>query len=128
MAVVKEYNLLLPRAYLTKRADLVAMATANERERLATLITGLEQRGLLLDSRQESFDIGTMTIFEPPLLADVNSTEVWWYRHVDSKSSATAQAPRRLRYQLRYRLVQSQGQWLVAHLELLKSEELPADT
>ena len=123
-AVVKEYNLLLPRAYSARSARLVTCATPNELERLSDLIAGLAQKGLVLDTRQESLDLGLIKIFETNTLADVETTEVWWYRQVDAKSGEEAQASRRVRYTLRYKMAQLQGRWLVDRIEMLKSEDL----
>lgn len=125
VAAVKEYNTQLPRAYLVQKPELVTVATDSERERLGTLVSGLGQRGLVLDSRQENLELGRVEVFNPPTIADVETVETWWYRHVEPRGGSEAQAPRRVRYTLRYRLVQRRSQWLVDHLELLKSEDLP---
>jgi hypothetical protein len=125
VAVVKEYNLLICRAYLGRQADLVTCATPNEKERLSLLIAGLDQKGLVMEARQESFELGAIKIFKPPTLADVETTEVWGYRHADPAGKAAPESPKRLRYGLRYKLVQNQARWFVDRIELLRSEELP---
>ena len=127
LAAVKGYNQSLPSAYRSGRVDAMEPWTgAEERERLTTLLAGLAQKGWTLDTRQESFALGAIKVEPPPLMADLESSEVWWYRQLGAKSGAEVQPPKRIRYGLRYKLVQTQGHWLVDRIEMLTSENLPA--
>jgi hypothetical protein len=123
-AAVKEYNLTLPRAYLAKSPDLVTCATSDERSRLMSLIRALEAKGWTLDARQDSMEASRIKLIDPRL-ADLETTEVWWYRQVDAKTGKETQAPRRIRYGLRYKVAKGREGWLVDRIEMLKSENLP---
>lgn len=124
-AAVGEYNLILPRAYALRRAELLEPCTTeNERERVSTLIAALDGEGRVLDARQEQFGVESVSVFTPPRLADLVSVETWWYRHADSRTGVEVKPPQRIRYRLRYKVVQNQGRWRVDRLELLKSDDL----
>jgi len=126
-AAVKQYNLLLPQVYSTSRVDLLEPVTGeDERQRVGGLLTDLRRRGWTLDCRQNSFETAHIEIASGAKMADLESDETWWYRQVDTATGGEAQAPKRLRYALRYKLLQRQGHWLVDRIEILKSEELPA--
>ena len=121
-AAVREYNLVLPRAYRGRDPKALAgVATDNEISRIWTLVLGLSQRDMVLDSRQERQERVSVTADEDK--AEVVTKEAWWFRHVDIKTRAVRQAPKRVSYQIRYRLVRKEGRWLVNRLEMIESHE-----
>ena len=125
-AVVREYNLALPRFYANRSLErLKGATTANEQERLENLIDALGKAGRALDTRQEALEVKGIKLFEPSELADVETEETWWYRHLDPVTRAVVQPPKRLRYALRYRLVQRDGRWLIDRIDMLRSEDIP---
>jgi len=124
-AVTASYNQALPGVYATKALEpLDGIATEDEIGRLYSIILGLSQRGLILDSRQESFHAESLEIPAADA-AELVSTEVWWYRHVNPDTNAVAQAPRRVHYKIRYQLIRMKERWLVNRLNLLESRNLP---
>lgn len=124
-AAVREYNLVLPRAYRDKRPEaLSAVATAAQVNRVWTLVLGLSQRNRVLDARQESMRVQQIAL-KGENAAQLTATDVWWYRHVDPRNGKVAQPPRRVETRVRYTLVQQQGRWLVDKLDVLQSKDLP---
>ncbi len=124
-AAVREYNLALPRAYRERdpRGALAAVATEAEISRVWTLVLGLSQQGLVLDSRQEEMADAAISL-QGADRARLVSRETWWYQHLRLAGGEVAQAPRRLRYEIAYHLLQQQGQWRVDRLEVVKSTRL----
>lgn len=124
---VESYNLLLPRVYATSRTELLEPVTGpDEQQRIDGLLTDLKARQWTLDCRQESFEITRIEIQDPPTMADLETIEVWRYRQVAGPGAPEAPGPKRIRYGLRYKLLQREGRWLVDRIEMLTSEDLPA--
>lgn len=125
IAAVQRYNEALPGAYSHGDAGaLGAVATPAEAQRVQDLIGFLAQGRMILDARQERFELRGHAREEGPDRASAEVTEVWWYRHVVPATGEVRQAPRRVRYGNRYLLVRADGRWLVDRLVETGFEEL----
>jgi len=126
-AAVESYNQLLPRVYATSRSELLSPVTGeDERQRIDGLLEDLKARRWTLDCRQEASEVTRLAIEDPPTMAEVETSELWWYRQVPETGAAEVPGPKRVRYGLRYKLLQREGRWFVDRIEMLNSEELPA--
>jgi len=125
-AVVQKYNLALPGVYAGRRPALLAdLTTDAEMDRVAMIVGALAQDGKLLDARQESADVRSVTLVDAEN-AQVVTTERWWYRHIDERSRAEKQDARRVVYQLRYHVRKQDGVWRLDRVEVLHDETNPA--
>lgn len=124
---VWRYNQQLPQAYRRGSAALLeAAATIDEARRVEDVIGFLGQGRMVMDARQEQLEA------EPPRFtgedrAELVTTEVWWYRHHRPDTGEVVQAPRRVQYRNRYKLLRIEGRWLVDRLEELGFEDLPLE-
>ena len=124
-AAVQRYNEALVGAYARADAGALALvATPGEQQRVEDLIGFLSQGRMVLDARQESFELRGGAREERPDRASADVSEVWWYRHVVPATGEVKQAPRRVRYVNRYNLVRVDGRWLVDRLQETGFEEL----
>lgn len=125
LAAVKRYNQALPAAYARGSTDLLQeSATPAEIQRVDDVIGFLMQGRMVMDARLESFEAGPVTQ-EGAESASVETTEVWWYRHVMPETGEVKQAPRRVRYLNLFRCRKVDGRWLVDRLEERGFEQLP---
>lgn len=114
---VQRYNETLVAAYaLGGAGPLSESASPNELQRIDDIIGFLAQGGMVMDARQESFEAQKVSIAGNGR-ATMESSEVWWYRHWNPITGEVRQAPRRVRYQMRYTLVKNEGRWLVDRLD-----------
>lgn len=103
-AAVRAYCRALPRAYETRRPELLAeAATPSEVTRVDTIAFGLSQRGLILESRLEADRFDALRV--DGNRAEVETTEEWWFRHLDAQSREPRGDVSRVRYAVRYELV-----------------------
>jgi hypothetical protein len=124
-AAIQRYNEVLPGAYARADAGALApVATPGEMQRVEDLIGFLAQGRMIMDARQESFELRGHAREEGSERASAEVTEVWWYRHVVPATGEVKQAPRRVRYANRYLLVRVEGRWLVDRLVETGFEDL----
>lgn len=125
LAAVKRYNQALPAAYARGSAGpLQESATPAEIQRVDDIIGFLAQGRMVMDARQESFEAGPVK-HEGAEVASVETTEVWWYRHVVAQTGEVKQAPRRVRYRNLFRCRKVGTRWLVDRLEERGFTQLP---
>ncbi len=116
VAAVRRYNEALPRAYAQAASGVLAAAATNDEiQRVDDLIRFLAQGRMVMDARQESFEAGPVS-FPEAGKAQLEATEVWWYRHWKPETGEVKQPPRRVRYTNRYQLVRVGDRWLVDRL------------
>ena len=123
---VREYNLLLPRAHRERNTDLLAeVATEEQIGRIFAIVLGLQQKGLILDARQEQVTDEEVRLTAPGKV-EVSATEQWWFRHVDFSTGRIAQPPKRERSKMRYLIeLAKDNRWRVAKLEIVESFDVP---
>ena len=112
-ASIREYNVQLAKGYAQQDMNTLApVATKQQAEIEYYLMASLGSGKLKMVSQLDSVEFGSI-VFPGEAAAIARTSEVWDYQQISTETSAVVRSEKGVTYHLEYRLVLSDGRWLV---------------
>lgn len=124
-ATVRAYNDDLARGFSAMDMnELNGSATQRQAEREYLLMAALGEGRLRMQASLVSIEFGDVR-FPAEGTAQVETVEVWDYRHESLDTNATVRSEQGVVYRLRYELILADGRWLVDAVTSLEEQARP---